>query len=572
MNGPTWRIDDEDGNPEITGTPRPLLVTGRALRGALTRTWRIWVGATIIGGVLGVLALLGLPGSASASTTLLMVHADRGESAMITDLNLLQTRAVASRVLTDLDLHQSPEALLSTVTVTPVNDQILVLAMSAPDQASAVSRATSLVRHFLEFRAEELRKVAAGLIDGYRERVAELQSQVDALTGDYDRLSSNTKFDEVRASEILATRATLTNQITLLHSAIEEASLQTEAAITATHVIDAPRAQSPGLRRQMVLFAASGAILCAATTVGIILFRVLTSDRLRQRRDVATALGVPVRVGVGPIPSRGFLSRTGAALLAWVLRRSHAASPTSPQMVYPESSGRWSERRRRRNLEALVQGFESALPPRFANRPRQGSNRDANRRPGNRSAPTTLGLAAVDRADTGAVVLHAAGARMAERGVAVLFVDLSSAGALASGPGLSEPPDASSAGPRIYRPEGDPALSYGPRRTRRNPDRGHDELGVLGAAWDEADLVLVLVEVDPGIHLDSVRSWVNRIVPLVTAGRANGELLSTIAGLVAQAGVEMPFALLEGADRSDQTFGQPAPMAEDRDELAAVQS
>ena len=95
------------------------------------------------------------------------------------------------------------------------------------------------------------------------------------------------------------------------------------------------------------------------------------------------------------------------------------------------------------------------------------------------------------------------------------------------------------------------------------------KLGVLGAAWDEADLVLVLVEVDPGIHLDSVRSWVNRIVPLVTAGRANGELLSTIAGLVAQAGVEMPFALLEGADRSDQTFGQPAPMAEDRDELAA---
>lgn len=159
---------------------------------------------------------------------------------------------------------------------------------------------------------------------------------------------------------------------------------------------------------------------------------------------------------------------------------------------------------------------------------------------------------------------------MVERGVAVLLVDLSSAGALASGPGLSEPPDASSPGLRIYRPEGDPALSYGPRRTRRNPDRGHDELGELGAAWDEADLVLVLVEVDPGIHLDIVRSWVNRIVPLVTAGRANEELLSTIAGLVAQAGVEMPFALLEGADRSDQTFGQPAPMA-DGHELAAAQ-
>ena len=73
----------------------------------------------------------------------------------------------------------------------------------------------------------------------------------------------------------------------------------------------------------------------------------------------------------------------------------------------------------------------------------------------------------------------------------------------------------------------------------------------------------MLVEVDPGIHLDIVRTWVNRIVPLVSAGRANAELLSTIAGLVAEAGLEMPFALLEGADRSDQTLGQPAPMAGD---------
>ena len=180
MNGPTWRIDEEDGSQEITGTPRPLLVTWRALRDALARTWRIWVGATIIGGVLGVMALVALPGSASASTTLLMVHPDPGESAMTTDLSLLQTRVVASRVLSDLSLQESPEALLSTVTVTKVNDQILLLTVSGPDQSAAVQRATSLVQHFLEFRAQELRKVANGLIDGYQQKIADLKSQVDA--------------------------------------------------------------------------------------------------------------------------------------------------------------------------------------------------------------------------------------------------------------------------------------------------------------------------------------------------------------------------------------------------------
>ncbi len=573
MNGPTWRIDDEDGNPEITGAPRPLLVTGRALRDALTRTWRIWVGAAIVGGVLGVMALVALPGSSTATTTLLMVHPDSGESAMTTDLTLVKTRAVASQVLSDLDLQESPEALLSTVTVTQLNDQILFLTMSGPDASAAVQRATALVQHFIEFRAQELRKVADGLIRGYQQKIADLKSQVDDLTRQYDRLSGEPTVDDVRASDIIAARATLANQITLTQSDAEEARLRTEAAITATHVIDAPRVQPHGFGRQLVLFAASGAILGAALTAGIILLRALTSDRLRQRREVATALGIPVRVGVGPISARGFLGRTEGAALSWVVRPwGRSASGTSPMTVSPQEPVRRLDRRRRRNLEALVQGFEYALPPRLTNGPRPKSSRDEHGHSGRRSAPTTLGLAAVDRADTAAVVLRAVGERMAERGVPVLLVDLSSTGALAPGPGLSEHSDAASAGPRIYRPERDPALSYGPRRTRGYPERGTEDLGELGAAWYEADLVLVLVEVDPGIHLDILRTWVNRIIPLVTAGRVNSELLSTIAGLVAQAGLEMPFALLEGADRSDQTLGQPVPTAENHDELASVQS
>ena len=561
MTGPTWRIDDEDGSPEITGAPRPLLVTGRALRDALRRTWRIWVAATVVGGFLGVAALLALPHPASASTTLLMVHSDPGESAMTTDLSLLQSRAVASRVIADLDLRESPEALLSTVTVTPVNDQILALEMTGPDEASAVARMTSLVDNFLGFRAEQLRLISGGIIEGYENRVADLQSQIDALTREYERLSAERTVDEVRASDVLASRATLGNQLTLVQSAIEDARLQTDAAVTATHVIDAPVPHPFGSRRQLVLFAVSGAILGAAVSIGIILFRTLTSDRLRQRREVAEALGVPVRVGVGPVLARGFLGRNEAALTSRIagLLRGHPV--------------RWTGRRRRRNLEALVQGLELALPPRpTTGTPHRGTKGD-HRPAGKRSGPTTLGLAAIDRADTGTAVLRAAADRMAERGVAVLLVDLTTSGALsAAGPDLSTAPDAAPGSPRVFRPEGDPTLAAGPRRSGRRPAPDPEELGELGPAWDEADLVLALVEVDPGIDLDIVRTWVNRIVPLVSAGRASGELLSTIAGLIKKSGLEMPFALLEGADRSDQTLGYPAPIAESRDELGAVQA
>lgn len=560
MNGPTWRIDDDDGNPEITGAPRPLLVTGRALRDALIRTWRIWVGATVIGGLLGVAALLALPHPASASTTLLMVHSDPGESAMTTDLNLLQTREVASRVIADLDLQESPEALLSTVTVTPVNNQILALQMTGPDEASAVARTTSLVENFLEFRAEQLRWISDGIIGGYENRVADLQSQIDALTREYERLSAARTVDEVRASDILASRATLGNQLTLVQSEIEDARLQTEAAVTATHVIDAPVPHPFGSRRQLVLFAVSGAILGAAVSTGVILFRTLTSDRLRQRREVAAALGVPVRVGVGPVLVRGFLGRNEAALTSRIAGLLHG---------HPAS---WTGRRRRRNLEALVQGLELALPPRpMTSTPQQGAKR-GHRPAAKRSGPTTLGLAAIDRADTGTVVVRAAADRMAERGVAVLLVDLTTSGALSASPGLSTAPGETPGSPQVYRPEGDPTLAAGPRRSGRRPAPEPEELGELGPAWDEADLVLALVEVDPGIDLDIVRTWVNRIVPLVSAGRASAELLSTIAGLAKRSGLEMPFALLEGADRSDQTLGYPTAITVNRDEPGAAQA
>lgn len=559
MTGPTWRIDDEDGEVTATGAAQPLLVSGRAMRDALARTWRIWIGAMVVGGLLGLAALFLLPHRGSASATLLMVHPDPTDTAaMTTDINLLQTRAVASQVLADLDLTESPEAFLSSVTVDPVNNEILRLSITGADNADAVARATSLVDRFLDFRSDQLTSISDGLINGYTQRVEELQSQVDDLTREYDALSASPTVDQVRASDILTARATLGSQISTLQQSIEATKIQTEAAIAATHVIDPPEPKRTGGRRQVVLFAGSGAILGASVAIGSILFLTLTSDRLRRRRDVAAALGVPVRVGVGPIPSRGRIRRLEASVTGGIARRlrGHPA--------------RWTERRRSRNLDALVRGLESALPPRLTT---PDHRRDQERpRASRRSGPTTLGVAAIDRADTTATVVRALGERVAARGATVLLVDLSASGALAgTTPGLSDAADAG-AGPRTYRPAGDATLALGPRRSGRRPTHELEDLGELGEAWEDAELVLALVELDPGIDLDILRTWANRIVPLVSAGRAGRELLTTVAGLVAQTGLDMPFALLEGADRSDESLGHATPLTEERDELGAVES
>lgn len=563
MKEPTWRIDDDDGDPEITGTPRPLFVTGRAAGNALLRTWRTWLGAAIVGALLGVAALFAVPHQASATTTLLMVSPNPGdESAMTTDVSLLMTRKVAERVISELDLEESPETVLSTVTATPASNQILTVTVDGPSEAAAVARARALVDNFLVFRAEQLRSISDGLITGFDNRVSALQEQVDDLTRQYGRISADKPVDQVRLNDVVTARATLGAQIADLQRAIEDASLQTDAAIGATHVIDDPMASPYGSRRQLVLFALSGALLGGAIAVGTILFRALTSDRLRQRREVASALGVPVRVGVGPVPSRRRARRAEVAVTTWIARhlRGHPV--------------RWTEHRRRRNLETLVQGLETALGPRLT-APAQARGQDRARGPaiGRRPGPTTLGVAAIDRADTAAVVIRALADRLAERDIRVLLVDLSASGALAgrATSGLSRGQDDGS-GPAVFRPEGDPALAPGPRRSGRRPAAPPEELGELGVVWSEVEVVLALLEVDPGIDLDILGTWVARVVPLVSAGRASRELLTTIAALIEEAGPEIPFALLEGADRTDRTLGHPEPVVEEPATPGKVQS
>ena len=191
------------------------------------------------------------------------------------------------------------------------------------------------------------------------------------------------------------------------------------------------------------------------------------------------------------------------------------------------------EDRRQRNLEALVQGLESALPPRLrSGPPHRGHRRPAARRAGGParrrwvSPPSTAPTRPLSSCALPASGWPSEASRSSSS-------TSPPSGALSASARPRRVPGAAPGTPRIYRPEGDPALAH--RTAPHRPVAGTDpeELGELGAAWNEADLVLALVEVDPGIDLDIVRTWVNRVVPLVSAGRASGELLSTIAGLVA---------------------------------------
>ena len=416
---PTWRIDDDDGDPEITGTPRPLFVTGRAARKRAAAHVADWVGAAIVGALLGVAALFAVPHQANATTTLLMVSPNPGdESAMTTDVSLLMTRKVAERVISDLGLGESPETVLSTVTATPASNQILTVTVGGPSEAAAVARARALVDHFLVFRAQQLRSISDGLITGYDNRVCE-----PAGTGRRPHA---------------AVRPDLRREAGRPGAAQRRRHRPGHPGRPDRRPATGDRGRQPPDRRghqrdprHRRPRGESVRVAPPARPLRPLRGPPRRRDRGRDdplqgvdQRPVAPAPGGGVRArrprpgGRGPRPLATGARRAEVAVTTWIARhlRGHPVrwTDTGAGGTSRPSSRAWR-------------------PPWGHGSRRTARGQDRARGPavGRRPGPTTLGVAAIDRADTAAVVIRALADRLAERDIRVLLVDLSASGALA---------------------------------------------------------------------------------------------------------------------------------------------
>lgn len=539
----SWRIEDEDRDFEITGAPRPLLGTWHYLRNSLRRAWRTWSFLAVLGAAVGLAVVVLVPPATQGTVMVLMAHPANldAQSAMATDLSLLNTREVSSRTVKALSLDVSPEAFQSTITAEPVTPEVLTISVSAPDGRSAVIRADALTDQYLTFRAEQLRSLTRGLIDGYKSRIDTLRAQVTSLTTAYNEELLKGADGQSQASDILTRRTQLNAQIVELQAALEDASLSADAAIASTHVIDPATVERRSLKRLLVLNVASGLIAGTALGVGLVLFRALTSTRVRRRQDVALALGAPVRYSVA---SRGPTERRFAPL-RWI-------------------SGPWHAR----DLATLVHGLASALPDRsdttlaaLPAAPVRASWVDDRQQ--------VVAMVAIGNAGVAAEVMAALALQLNALGRAVLLVDLSPSGALvahlssrrfarrASRMASREASAAARAlgSPTVFRPTGAVGLARGPLRAARGDSAALRGDEFPDDAWAAADVVLVLADVDPGIDAESLASWVGRAVPLVTAGQSSPELLQTTAELVRAAGLELPFAMMVGSDDTDESLG-----------------
>jgi hypothetical protein len=522
----SWRVDDLELEDEAAPASQPLLASLHFLRGALRRSWRVWVSFAVIGLLLGFTLNIALPAKSQGTVTLLLAH-DPGTDpalAMATDVSLLSTRTLAETITRQLGIAMTPEAFLESFTATAVTNDVLLLKISAPDASAAVARARALGNDFLTFRAGQMRSQSDALVNGYNTRIKALQAQVSVLTDRYNTLSNNGASGQAEAGDVLTQRSQVNEEISSLQQTVEDTSLQTTSVVGASHILDPASIVPVSAKRRLALNLASGLIGGTAIGVGLVLFLAITTLRLRRREEVATAVAAPVRFSVGAL--------SGAP--TWRERLSRRPSD------------------QQRELEFLVRGLDSTI------RHYSGTR-------------TRLVFASIDNVEDAQRAVAALTARLITRGLSVFVVDLSENGELdkvvvqaleredlnRGEPDPDQPQVVAASDPVVFRPRGVPSLSQGPLGPqvgvisdlpRDDPDR---------PSWDTADVVLTLAEVDPAVGADHLVSWGSDAVLLVTAGRSSAERLRTTGELIRTAGLRLLFAVLVGADRRDESLGLP---------------
>lgn len=486
------------------------------IKAALRRRRRLWYALALVGLVLGLGFTMKSAPTYKASTSLLLTpQAAPGEASGAPILNeqaIAESRAVAELALAKLGLQQSLSSFQGSYTITAPTDRLLVITVSAPSSSEAVTRANTLAAEFLQFRTTMV--VAA------QKLVANtLQQQIDQASQTANALA--TQVNEVTAEPVSPAQATKLKNLQTQYdaaaaalTAIREANTQNgvSSQITAygvvhdTQVLDPATPLPPGSRlKRLIEYALIGLIAGLMLGMGIVIIGALISDRLRQRDDVARALGAPVRLSVGTVR----ISRRGASAAA-----------------------------RNANIKRAAAYLDRAVPP-------------------SPHGPASLAVVPVDDVGVPAACLVSLAVSCAQRGLRVVVADLCKGAPTARLLGATDPGvqtvSLQDTSLTVVIPDRNDLMPVGPFQSKTARLQAAEP--VLTAAAS-ADLLLTLTTLDPALGGEHLAGWARSAVAFVTAGESSAAKIYAVGEMVRLAGMSLVSGILVGADGTDETVGE----------------
>jgi O-antigen/teichoic acid export membrane protein len=471
-----------------------------AMKEAVRRRRRLWVGAALAGLVIGAAFHLAVPARYSAVANLYMVEPASAQpaSAMADDVSLLETRSVAAGALGALHLDANPQAFVSTYQGTAVSNEIMSVKLSAPSAAQAVAYDNAVVRSFLAVRSQELALQTKLVVAGLEAQVNALNADIKALTSQIDSLGAAGPGSQAasQVTSLVNQRTTDSSQVDQLQSQGQQDLLAEQSVVQGTQVLDPAVALRVSPAKVALTDALTGLVGGLFLGLGIVVVGAAVSDRPRRRAQVAAALGVPVELSVGPY-------RPPLWLRELRLRRTVKRPGSTLQMM---------ARRLCRQLEA--------------------------------SPGSALAVVAIGPTEPPALAVGALALSLAYEGQHVVLVDMADGRPLGSLFGVKATPGLAQ---KVVFDGQLLTLVVAP------PDPG--EMDEVYDVVDEADSVLVLASVSPARGAEHLARWATSAVVVVTAGKATGTLMTSCAEMLHRAGITARSAVLVGAGPEDESVG-----------------
>jgi capsular polysaccharide biosynthesis protein len=486
----------------------------RFIMAAVRRGVRVWSVTAAVGLVIGLGLYIAHP-SYQASTSVVLVPnpAELPTDAILTDIALAQSQAVAGRALHQLGLQESVSGFLGTYKVTATTDRVLQITVSAPSSSDAVARARAVASAFLQFRAQQAQKQLQQQLTALRLQVTQAKQQIDTMTKQINLLNAQPPSPQKRA-KLTALQAQLTQaqaELPSLEATVSanevSSKLSTNQLVRSSQVLDPATPDSPKLVRHALTYVGGGLILGLVLGIAVVIIRALLSGELRRRDDVAHALGAPVHISVGKV-NRGRRASDAPAL----------------EDLEPD-------------LKRIVTHLERQV------RPSSGGL-------------ATLALVPVDDPQVAALSVVSLALSYAEQGLRVVLADLVDGSPAARLVGASEP------GVHLVQmddrylavtvPEAGDAVPLGPLDRKRHRNQVSER---LSSACSSANLLLTLTTLEPSLGGEHLSSWATGAVVMVTAGRSSWAKIHAVGEMVRLAGTSLVSGILVGADKADESLG-----------------
>jgi capsular polysaccharide biosynthesis protein len=513
---------DGDRAPGGSGTG---LVSLGYLAAALRRTRRMWLALGLIGLIVAGAYAVVFPHPPQATVSVLLVDDPSQNPAdeAATDVALAESLPVATAVVHQLGLSQSPAKFAGTYSAAATTDQVVTITAQGSSSEAAVNTASAVATQFLKLRGQYETTQQQQTQAQLNQQVTQAQQTLDTVNAKLKQVQAEPA-SAARTAQLHSLEAQQTSAASALttvqnYAAQTQATAQTltQSMVGGSRVLNTAAPVGQSATKNAVLYGAGGLIGGLVLGMAIAVIMAVTSDRLRRRDDIAVAFGAPVRLSVGPLRER-----PGVSLLP----------------------GRAAVRQR--DADRVLDHLGNAIP-------------------GSSKGPASLAVVAVDDPSNVAKLMVELAVAKASAGSKVVLADLSDGAQAArlldfAGPGIGEA-GAADARIAVVVPGADEIAPVGPLQSPATPEGYATADEALVAVCADADLVLSLVTLDPAFGAEHLATWATEAVAVVTAGRSTSVRIGAVGEMIRLAGTRLGSVVVIGADSSDESLGSAGALA-----------